>query len=110
MPETRTDFVIQISATGAVPPMDAESAQTVADSVIAELERCLKPGTEIGLVLGDYIAITSILWLSTPTLDKSLRAGVRLVGISARPLGHLDPLHEREKSEPLSLRNSCQLL
>lgn len=90
MPETRTDFVIQISATASVPDMNVENAETDTHSVVAELERCLKPGAEIGLVLQDYVAITSILWLSESTPDKTLRAGVRLIGISARPLGHLD--------------------
>lgn len=87
MPDTCTDLVIQIST----PPADVSGENPdPADTscVVAELQRCLKPGTEIGLVFPGYMAITSILWLSGPTADHSLRAGVRLVGVSALPSGH----------------------
>src|SRR5258707_331873 len=84
MPESRTDFVIQISTAARGADISGESAKTGASSVIAELQRCLKPGTEIGLVFQGYVAITSVLWLSGPTLDESLRAGVRLIGVSSR--------------------------
>jgi hypothetical protein len=89
MHESRTTFVIQISTSAPVPIVNGESAKAGAISVIDELKRCLKPGTEIGLVFQDYVAITSVLWLAGPTLDKSLRAGVRLIGVSSRQ-EHLD--------------------
>jgi hypothetical protein len=92
MPETRTDFVIQISTSASAPDMSGESAEFEGSPVVAELQRCLKPGSEIGLVFRGYVAITSVLWLSGPTTDRSVRAGVRLVGISARPSAHLESL------------------
>src|SRR5712671_2003062 len=85
MPETGTDFVIQISPSASTADIGGENAETGMSPIVAELQRCLIPGTEIGLVFRGYIAITSVLWLSGPTADKSVRAGVRLVGVSARP-------------------------
>jgi len=90
MPETCTDFVIQISTSASVADISGENAEADGSPVVAELQQYLKPGSEIGLVFGGYIAITSVLWLSGPTADRSVRAGVRLVGVSARPSGHLE--------------------
>ena len=90
MPNPRTDFVIQISTSASVADMSSESAEADGSPVVAELQQYLKPGSEIGLVFGGYIAITSVLWLSGPTADRSVRAGVRLLGVSARPSGHLE--------------------
>ncbi len=90
MPETSTDFVIQILTSASVADMSGENAEPDGSPVVAELQRCLKPGSEIGLVFRGYVAITSVLWLSGPTADRSVRAGVRLVGLSARPSVHLE--------------------
>jgi len=98
MPNPCTDFVIQISGSDSVPYLNREGAETDVSLVVAELQRCLKPGTEIGLVFRGYIAITSIQWLSGPTLDSSVRAGVRLVGVSARPS---EPLESAPCAEEL---------
>ena len=81
MPDTWTDLVIQISAS--VADANGKNAEADANCAVAELRRCLKPGTEIGLVFRGYMAITSILWVSGPPADRSLRAGVRFVGVSA---------------------------
>ena len=85
MPETCRDFVIQISTSASGADVIGENVEPDSSPVVAELQRCLKPGTEIGLVFRDYIAITSVLWLSGPTADSCVRAGVRLLGLSARP-------------------------
>ena len=87
MPGTCTDFVIQIWTSAPSADGSGENVETDASPVVAELQRCFKPGTEIGLIFRGYIAITSVLWLSGPTSDNSVRAGVRLVGVSARPWG-----------------------
>jgi hypothetical protein len=84
MSETHTDLVIQISTSG------PESAGTIAEKaedsqLITELQRCLQPGVEIALVFEGYMAMTSILWLSEPPAGGSVRAGVRLLGVSALP-------------------------
>jgi hypothetical protein len=55
--------------------------------LVTELRRCLRPGAEIALVFRGYMAITSILWLSGPRADSGVRAGVRLLGVSALPAG-----------------------
>lgn len=90
MPETCADFVIHISTSASDSDVSGENLEADASPVVAELQRCLKPGTEIGIVFRGYVAITSVLWLSEPTADRSVRAGVRLVGVSARPPGHIE--------------------
>jgi len=101
MSATHTDLVIQISAPLLV--SDTPGAQQVEEGhLVSELRRHLQPGVEIALVFGSHMAITSVLWLSQPLADRSLRAGVRLLGVSALPaakhperaalkLGHLSP-------------------
>jgi hypothetical protein len=84
MSDTHTDLVIQISAA------DANTADTNADKredrqLIIELKTCLQPGVEIALVFEGYMAMTSILWLSDIQPDGSVRAGIRLLGVSAIP-------------------------
>lgn len=84
MSETYTDLVIQISTSG--PEAAGTIAEKAEDSrLITELQRCLQPGVEIALVFEGYMAMTSILWLSEPQVDGSVRAGVRLLGVSALP-------------------------
>ena len=93
MSDTHTDLVIHIST--CEPGADA----TVASGdgrLVQELRRCLQPGAEIALVLGGFVATTSILWLSGPLEEGGLRAGVRLLGVSALPaekpeVGEWDP-------------------
>jgi hypothetical protein len=100
MPDSGTEFVIQISASASPGDMSGENVEADTIPVVAELQRCLKPGTEIGLVFRGYIVITSIVWLSGPTADRSVRAGVRLVGLSALPSG---PLESAPRLEELQI-------
>ena len=84
MSATHTDLVIQISTAGT--SMDVPGTEQSSEgSAVAELRRCLQPGAEITLVFRGYMAITSILWLAGPLTDNSLRAGVRLLGVSVLP-------------------------
>lgn len=86
MAHTQTDLVVQISAAEPDSPTAPKRSGTIADCrLIAELRRCLQPGAEIALVFEGYMAITSILWLSELQPDGSVRAGVRLLGVSALP-------------------------
>jgi hypothetical protein len=86
MPATHTDIVIQISTSAPAP--DVPGGEKAGEGrLVTELRRCLRPGVEIALVFRGYMAITSILWLSGPLADRSLRAGVRLLGVSALPAG-----------------------
>jgi hypothetical protein len=86
MSSTQTDLVIQISTSGRASDLpDGEKAGE--GRLVTELRRCLQPGVEIALVFRGYMAITSILWLSEPHADLGLRAGVRLLGVSALPAG-----------------------
>ena len=86
MSDTQTDLVVQISASGLDSDMTAATAKSGDDCrLITELRRCLQPGAEIALVFEGYMAITSILWLSDARPDGSVRAGVRLLGVSALP-------------------------
>ncbi len=82
MSETFTDFVIQISTSGSESDTAARKGED--SRLITELQRCLQPGVEIALVFEGYTAITSILWLSEPQADGSVRARVRLLGVSAQ--------------------------
>ena len=79
-----SDLVIQISTWD--PQSDAISATDAESPLFSELRRCLQPGVEIALSFRGYTAIASILWLSGPLTDLSLRAGVRLLGVSALPV------------------------
>ena len=81
MPETCTDFVIQISTSASIADISSENAEADGSPVAAELQQCLKPGSEIGLVFGGFIAITSVLWLSGPTADRSVRRGTAIKSI-----------------------------
>ena len=84
MSDTHTDLVIQISTSSLGPSAATPAAASAADSkLIGELRQCLQPGVEIALVFGSCMAITSILWLADPQDDGSVRAGVRLLGLSA---------------------------
>ena len=74
-----TDLVIQI----ATAKMAANSPDT--EALVAGLRQTLRPGVEIALVYRGYMATTSILWLEGPLADHSLRAGVRLLGLSVLP-------------------------
>lgn len=76
MSPTHTDLVIQISTA----KMAANAPDS--ESLVAELRETLRPGVEIALVYRGYMATTSILWLEGPLEDLSLRAGVRLLGVS----------------------------
>jgi hypothetical protein len=83
MADTHTDLVIQLSTSGQGPD---ESGQNDEESrLITELRRWIQPGVEIALSFRGCIAITSILWLSECQVDRSFRAGVRLLGVSAQP-------------------------
>ena len=94
MSDMHTDLVIQISTS--VPADDATGAgngQAEESRLVTELRRCLQPGVEIALVLQGYVAITSVLWLSGPLPQQGLRAGVRLLGVSALPASEpLEPI------------------
>jgi hypothetical protein len=104
MPGTNTDLVIQISTEELV--SNASCAQKADEgNLAAELRRCLRPGVEIALVFERYMAITSILWLSGPLPDCSMRACVRLLRVSALPVGYSDAASHRESgSRALALR------
>ena len=104
MSDIHTDLVIQISTSESA----SSSPITAADSgdesrLVAELRKCLRPGVEIALVFSGYTAMTSILWLTGPLPDGGLRAGVRLVGVSA-PLPKQSELSSSwgDSSEPAS--------
>lgn len=86
MSDTNTDLVIQISTsepTSDAPLANKETADR--SQLVHELGRCLQPGAEIALVFGGFVATTSILWLSGPLEAGGLRAGVRLLRVSALP-------------------------
>ena len=85
MSPTHTDLVIQISTA----KMAASAPDT--ENLVAELQQTLRPGVEIALVYRGYMATTSILWLEGPLADHSLRAGVRLLGVSVLPAGYAEP-------------------
>ncbi len=89
MSDIHTDLVVRISAS------DSNSGSAGAAlhdkrHLIMELKRCLQPGAEIALVFEGYMAMTSILWLSDLEPDGSVRAGVRLIGVSALPNDKVD--------------------
>lgn len=87
MSDPHTDLVIQISTSAFGSGTTLATADKAEDGrLITELRRCLQPGVEIALVLEGYMAITSILWLSELQPDGSVRAGVRLIGVSALPI------------------------
>jgi hypothetical protein len=81
MVAAHTDLVIQIF--GPEDSSEADSRKPADNRFAAELQRCLTPGTEIALVFRGYTALTAILWLSGPLKEGALRAGVRLLGLSA---------------------------
>ncbi len=82
MSATHTDLVIHIF--GSRPALNSPGREKGDQGpLVSELRRCLQPGVEIVLVFGGYLAITSILWLSEPRAESGLRAGVRLIGVSA---------------------------
>lgn len=83
MSDGHSDLVIQISTRD--PQSHAIGAIATESPLFSELRRCLQPGVEIALTLRGYTAIASILWLSGPLPDLTLRAGVRLLGVSAPP-------------------------
>jgi hypothetical protein len=86
MSNPHADLVIQISTSA---PVSAKPPAGGADSqLIEELGRWLQPGVEIGLIFEGYTAITAILWLSGLQPDRTLRAGIRLLGVSALPIEH----------------------
>lgn len=85
MSPTHTDLVIQISTA----TMAANSPDTKV--LVGELRQTLRPGVEIALVYRGYMATTSILWLEGPLADHSLRAGVRLLGVSVLPARYAEP-------------------
>jgi len=82
MSDTHTDLVIQLAASGQESSSKENSEET---SLITELRRWLQPGVEIALSFRGFRAITLILWLSECQGDRSFRAGVRLLGVSALP-------------------------
>ena len=95
MSATDTDLVIQISMAG--PASGVPGAENSNQGhLVAELRQCLQPGVEIALVCQGYMAITTILWLSGPLADQSLRAGVRLLGVSVLPTGHPESASQDE--------------
>lgn len=85
MSDTHADLVIQISTSETAPDAAGRKAEKTAGELSMELRRRLQPGVEIALAFPGYMAITSILWISELELDHSFRAGVRLLGVSARP-------------------------
>jgi len=89
MSDMHPDLVIQISASD--PDTTGATAMQHEDCrLISELKQCLQPGVEIALVFEGYMAMTSILWLSDLQSDGSMRAGIRLLGVSALPDKRLD--------------------
>lgn len=88
MSATHTDLVIQISTAKLA---DAPNPEIANDGLlVAELRRTLRPGVEIVLVFRGYMATMSILWLDVPFANRSLRAGVRLLGVSVLPAGYVE--------------------
>jgi hypothetical protein len=85
MSDTHADLVIQISTSETASDAAGRKAERTAGELSMELRRHLQPGVEIALAFPGYMAITSILWISELELDHSFRAGVRLLGVSARP-------------------------
>lgn len=80
MQNSETELVIRISTSESCPAKSADE-----NNLIAGLKQCLRPGAVIALTYRNYVAITSVLWLSEPQEDNSFRAGVRLLGVSAAP-------------------------
>lgn len=88
MSDTHADLVIQISTSETAPDAAGpNTGKTKEGELSMELRRRLHPGVEIALAFNGYRAITSILWISELELDRSFRAGVRLLGVSALPAG-----------------------
>jgi len=88
MPDTQEDLVIQISTSETALHAGGRNAEKTEEGELSmELQRRLQPGVEIALAFPGYMAITSILWISEPQMDRSFRAGVRLLGVSALPAG-----------------------
>lgn len=86
MSDTHADLVIQISTSETAPDAAGrETDKTEEGELSKELRRRLQPGAEIALAFPGYMAVTSILWISELELNHSFRAGVRLLGVSARP-------------------------
>ncbi len=85
MSDTHTDLVIQLSACAET--SDSPKEDTEETRLITELRRWLQPGVEVALHFHGFRAITSVLWLSECQQDRSFRAGVRLLGVSALPDG-----------------------
>jgi hypothetical protein len=83
MSDTHTDLVIQLSTSGQAPDTSAQNDEE--SRLITELRWWIRPGVEIALSFRGFMAITSILWLSECQVDRSFRAGVRLLGVSAVP-------------------------
>jgi hypothetical protein len=84
MSDTHTDLVIQISPSDSEFNASSTQGEEANQSRLAgELRQCLRPGVEIALVFRGFTAMTSILWLSGPLPEGGLRAGVRLLGVSA---------------------------
>lgn len=78
--------MIQISTSGTAPDAAGRKTEKTEEGALSmELRRRLLPGVEIALAFPGYMAITSILWISELELDRSFRAGVRLLGVSALP-------------------------
>jgi hypothetical protein len=101
MPDNHTDLVIQMSTSAAASREPGAAPESTDDSqLIKELDRSLQPGAEIVLILGTYIARTSILWRSSVGQDSSFRAGIRLVCISARTdYDYHEPSSEEEPAQ-----------
>lgn len=85
MPDAHSDLVIYISTAEPTSEASAANREKGDGQLVQELRQCLQPGAEISLILDGFVATTSILWLSGPLEEGGLRAGVRLLAVSALP-------------------------
>ncbi len=104
MSQNETELVIRISTSDALaqPPGTPASKTTGKSALLEELKHSLQPGAVIALTYRDYVAMTSVVWLTEAPEENCVRAGVRLLGISARrqqcpAKAHddADPMYER---------------
>ncbi len=113
MSDKDADLVIQISTSGLAPDTTVANLEKTEESrLITELRRCLQPGVEIALVFEGYMAITAILWLSGPQGDGGLRAGVRLLGVSALPVEQPEPAApwDKDPRRPVSVHSDAAII
>ena len=85
MSDTGAQLVIEISPSESSPHATRRRREKVRSGGLgSELRRCLQPGVEIALAFPGYTAVMAVVWISERQ-HENIRAGVRLLGVSALP-------------------------